>query len=386
MEEKKTILVHYGKKMVEVDVDNAIYAVMDRNYAQIHMSETEIHRIRATFPELQQLLGPDFVQVKRGCLVRVSEIQQISDRVYLKNGESLPLVMLQKKELVEQVCAMRGCTAKEIVGKTTRGVAVEREAQEDADQGEQTMQTQGDSLVIVVGRREIRIPVDTILYIQVEKGFGHIHTSSGEHYRVRTTHCALQRLLGDRFIFIGYNCLVSAMAIHTVGEKLLLCNGEELEYSQRRKAQILRFVKERKRLFIDSLPEDGIPKSFQEYRDYYRFFERVDLAFADIEMVFNENRQAVDWIFRYGNEALARLEKLPLKTLIGSSFGSLFSNMDAKWLRCYEQSVLYGKAQEIADYSPEIDTNLKVICFPTFKGHCGCILFNADELTEWKKP
>ena len=112
----------------------------------------------------------------------------------------------------------------------------------------------------------------------------------------------------------------------------------------------------------------------------------MDLAFADIEMVFNENRQAVDWIFRYGNEALARLEKLPLKTLIGSSFGSLFSNMDAKWLRCYEQSVLYGKAQEIADYSPEIDTNLKVICFPTFKGHCGCILFNADELTEWKKP
>lgn len=386
MEEKKTILVHYGKKMVEVDVDNAIYAVMDRNYAQIHMSETEIHRIRATFPELQQLLGPDFVQVKRGCLVRVSEIQQISDRVYLKNGESLPLVMLQKKELVEQVCAMRGCTAKEIVGKTTRGLAVEREPQKDAAQSQESMQSQGDCLVTVVGRREIRIPVDTILYIRVEKGFGHIHTSSGELYRTRATHCALQRLLGDRFIFIGYNCLVSAMAIHTVGEKLVLCNGEELEYSQRRKAQILRCVKERKRLFIDSLPEDGIPKSFQEYQDYYRFFEHVDFAFTDIEMVFDENRKAVDWIFRYGNEALARLEKLPLKTLIGSSFGSLFSNMDAKWLRCYEQSVLYGKAQEIADYSPEINTNLKVICFPTFKGHCGCILFNADELTEWKKP
>ena len=35
---------------------------------------------------------------------------------------------------------------------------------------------------------------------------------------------------------------------------------------------------------------------------------------------------------------------------------------------------------EINDYSPEIDTDLKVICFPTFKGHCGCILFKTDDI------
>ena len=32
-------------------------------------------------------------------------------------------------------------------------------------------------------------------------------------------------------------------------------------------------------------------------------------------MVFNEEKKAVDWIFRYGNEALAILEKLPLDKL-----------------------------------------------------------------------
>ena len=32
------------------------------------------------------------------------------------------------------------------------------------------------------------------------------------------------------------------------------------------------------------------------------------------------------------------------------------------------------------DYSPEIDTYLKVICFPTFKGHCGCILFDISNI------
>lgn len=97
-------------------------------------------------------------------------------------------------------------------------------------------------------------------------------------------------------------------------------------------------------------------------------------------MVFNEEKRAVDWIFRYGNEALAVLEKLPLDKLIGSSFSSLFSNMDVKWLRGYERATLYGETLEIMDYSPEIDKDLQIICFPTFPGHCGCILFDTDKL------
>ncbi|WP_432651298.1 hypothetical protein [Huintestinicola sp.] len=63
--------------------------------------------------------------------------------------------------------------------------------------------------------------------------------------------------------------------------------------------------------------------------------------------MFNEESQAVDRIFCYGNEALARLENCPLDKLIGSSFGSIFENMDTKWLRSYERAV-----------------------------HCGCMLFD----------
>ena len=35
----------------------------------------------------------------------------------------------------------------------------------------------------------------------------------------------------------------------------------------------------------------------------------MPFAFTDIEMIFNEDRHAVDWIFRYGNENLADLKK-----------------------------------------------------------------------------
>ena len=102
-------------------------------------------------------------------------------------------------------------------------------------------------------------------------------------------------------------------------------------------------------------------------------------------MIFDEESNALDWIFRYGNKALAELEMYPLKKLIGSSFGSLFENMDSKWLRFYEKVALYGEVLEINDYSPEIGENLKVICFPTFRGHCGCILFKPDDIKQCGK-
>ena len=78
---------------------------------------------------------------------------------------------------------------------------------------------------------------------------------------------------------------------------------------------------------------------------------------------------------------MARLEKLPLEQLIGNSFGAIFSNMDSKWLKAYERATLYGEMLELIDYSPEIDTYLKIICFPTFSGHCGCILFDISDIS-----
>ena len=54
--------------------------------------------------------------------------------------------------------------------------------------------------------------------------------------------------------------------------------------------------------------------------------------------------------------------------------------MDAKWLRVYERTALYGETLKIIDYSPEIDRNLKIISFPTFPKYCGCILFDCQAI------
>ena len=235
-------------------------------------------------------------------------------------------------------------------------------------------------ITIISNGRKIVISISTILYILMVNKTAEIHVSGDKIYETRMTLSQLEEKLGDGFIKVNRGCIVSAMAIHDISDNINLNNGESLIYTIRKKNQIIEQFRSKQKNIISSFRRDGIPTTEEEYRTHYSSFENLPFAFTDIEMIFNEESHAVDWIFRYGNPALAKLEKLSLEQLIGSSFGSLFSNMDSKWLRSYERATLYGEILEIIDYSPEIDTYLKVICFPTFKGHCGCILFDISEI------
>ena len=235
-------------------------------------------------------------------------------------------------------------------------------------------------ITIISNRKKLVIGVSTILYVLMVRKNAEIHVSGGKVYETRATLGELESKLGDGFIKVHRGCLVSVRAIHDITDSINLSNGESLIYTLRKKREILDQFHAKQKSVINEFTRDGIPKTEREYHNYYRSFDDLPFAFTDIEMIFNEHSHAVDWIFRYGNLALAKLEKVPLERLVGSSFGSLFSNMDSKWLRSYERATLYGETLEVIDYSPEIDTYLKVICFPTFKGHCGCILFNISEI------
>lgn len=236
------------------------------------------------------------------------------------------------------------------------------------------------SITIISNRKRIVLGISTILYVLMIGRKAEIHVSGGKVYETRTPLSELEETLGEGFVKVHRGCIVSVMAIHDITDSIVLSNGETLEYTKRKKNEIIDQLRLKQQSIIRAFGRDGIPTTQEEYREHYSSFDHLPFAFTDIEMVFNEKSHAVDWIFRYGNPALAKLEKMPLERLIGSSFGSLFSNMDSKWLRIYERAALYGEVLEIIDYSPEIDTYLKVICFPTFKGHCGCILFNISEI------
>ena len=233
---------------------------------------------------------------------------------------------------------------------------------------------------ITSDRKNVTLDSDMILYIIMHGKIAEIHIVGGRVYETRVALKDLERVLKEEFVKIHRGCIVSVKAVHDVTDTVNLSDGEKLLYTVRKKKQIVSEIQEKQKKIIHALEKKGIPATEEEYRCHYSSFEYLPIAFTDIEMVFNEERHAVDWIFRYANQELARLEKLSLDQLLGKSFGSLFTNTDSKWLRSYERATLYGEVLELMDYSPEIDTNLKVICFPTFKGHCGCILFDLDTI------
>ena len=246
------------------------------------------------------------------------------------------------------------------------------------------MQDAGN-ITIISNKQEMVLNTRQILYVKMRGNIASIHIIDGLVHQTRITLAELEKALGDNFIKVSRGCLVSAMAIHNVTDKINLCNGESLAYVVRKKKEILEKLQAKRQDIIRSFNEEGTPDTEEKYHEHYRLFDMMPFAFADIEMVFDRESHAVDWIFRYGNPELARLEKIPLEKLIGSSFGNLFSNMDSKWLRSYERAALYGETLKIIDYSPEIDTYLDVICFPTFKGHCGCILFDVSQIKSFRK-
>ncbi len=91
----------------------------------------------------------------------------------------------------------------------------------------------------------------------------------------------------------------------------------------------------------------------------------MPFAFTDIEMVFSEEHSAVDWIFRYGNRALAELEKRAAEQLIDHSFAASFPIWTPSG--CGSMSARRSMAK-LGDHRLQsgIDTELKIICFPTF--------------------
>lgn len=235
-------------------------------------------------------------------------------------------------------------------------------------------------ITIISHRRRVTISVRDILYVHMRRKYADIHMNSGEVLETRMTYRELSELLGTAFIEVRRGCLVSAIAVYSITDTINLNNGEILDYTQSRKNEIdEKLYRQRKRV-IRGFSTIGTPVSTAEYCEYYKGFEHMPFAFADIEMIFEDDFRAIDWVFRYGNPALARLEGMPLEKMIGHSFRSIFPDMDEKWLRGYERTILYGETLSMNEYSPEIDADLLIVCFLTFEGHCGCILLNQDDV------
>ena len=166
-----------------------------------------------------------------------------------------------------------------------------------------------NSISIISNRRRISLSPEDILYVQLVNRQSVIHVSGGKTYETYTTIDDLEQMLGSGFLRADRATLVSAKGIHTIGKKIELINGELLSFTRRRKRELKEQLRAGRRQIVQELAGRDAPTTREDYQRHYASYDNAPFAFTDIEMVFNEERAAVDWIFRYGNEALATLEK-----------------------------------------------------------------------------
>lgn len=149
------------------------------------------------------------------------------------------------------------------------------------------------SLTYVSNKKEISIDMNTILYVTMNRNVANIHTLGNHIYNVRMTLEQIKERAEDDFIMVHRSILVSVMAIHEIGDKIYLSNGEALDYVVRKKKAIREEFLEKQKKIIGSFVGEDIPKTEEEYRKYYSGFEHMPFAFADIEMVFDE--KSMQW-------------------------------------------------------------------------------------------
>ena len=166
---------------------------------------------------------------------------------------------------------------------------------------------------IVSRGKKIILNSSTVLYVLMAEKIAEIHVSSGKTYETRMTLGELEEKLGGGFIKIHRGCIVSVMAIHDITDKINLSNGESLSYTVRKKKQIMEQFLSQQEAMIRNFGGSNTPVTAAEYHRHYSGFDNLPVAFTDIEMVFNGEKHAVDWIFRYANPALAKLEKQTLE-------------------------------------------------------------------------
>ena len=149
---------------------------------------------------------------------------------------------------------------------------------------------------IISDRKNITLNSDVILYIIMNGKIAVIHIVGGKVYQTRIALKDLEGLLKEDFVKVHRGCIVSVKAVHEVTDMVNLSNGEELPYTVRKKKQIVTEIQEKQKKMINALGKKGIPATKEEYCRHYSSFEYLPIAFTDIEMVFNEESHAVDWM------------------------------------------------------------------------------------------
>lgn len=127
----------------------------------------------------------------------------------------------------------------------------------------------------------------------------------------------------------------------------------------------------------NTLKSSKLNGTFDDVADKFAVLDNLPIAFALIELVFDQEGRGMDFVFRYCNKELTTLTQLPLASFLNKSFYEVFKNADKKWLITYADVAMNGQSRVINSYSQELDCNVNVYCYQPATNYCACAVIKA---------
>ncbi len=94
-QESITIISKRMKKKIRIA--DILYIIKSEYLSLIHLIDGDILQTITPIYELKEMLGDDCIEVKKGCIVSVSAITNIKDKIYLCNGEEIDFTVRRRK-------------------------------------------------------------------------------------------------------------------------------------------------------------------------------------------------------------------------------------------------------------------------------------------------
>ena len=133
--------------------------------------------------------------------------------------------------------------------------------------------------------------------------------------------------------------------------------------------------KRRRRLLTASAPS-SVPLTGRScsLRQQCSIMDQAPLAFSVIELIFSDDGRGIDFLFRYCNQEMARLEGTAIEDMLDHSFYEVFPNAERKWIVPYADVAINGTSRVIHKLKADSSEKLCIHCFQPMPGFCACLI------------
>ena len=97
------ICFRFHKQEYKIAISTILYATMQKGIIYIHTVDGTIYRERTSLRIMEEQLGDSFLKINISTLVAIRYIREISDKIWLSNGEGLPYVVRNKRRFMKWI-------------------------------------------------------------------------------------------------------------------------------------------------------------------------------------------------------------------------------------------------------------------------------------------